>query len=98
MRYLPIELAQAAGGRLVRDAAREVSGVFLDSRSPIAGALFAPIVAARDGHAFLADAIRGGAAAVFVQRGRSIPDGDVSVIEVEDTTAALQRLGAARRE
>jgi UDP-N-acetylmuramoyl-tripeptide--D-alanyl-D-alanine ligase len=98
MRYLPIELAQAVGGRLVRDTARPVSGVFLDSRAPIGGALFAPIVAARDGHVFLADAIAGGAAAVFVQRGRPIPDGDVSVIEVEDTTVALQRLGAARRE
>lgn len=82
----------------MRDTARPVSGVFLDSRAPIDGALFAPIVAARDGHAFLADAIAGGAAAVFVQRGRPIPEGGVSVIEVEDTTVALQRLGAARRE
>jgi len=81
----------------VRDAGREIVGVYLDTRRPVVGALFVPIVAARDGHAFLGEAIAAGAAAVLVQRGREIPPGDVSVIEVDDTLVALQRLGAARR-
>jgi len=57
-----------------------------------------PIVAARDGHDFLPQAIEGGAAAVLVGPGRSAPPGDVTVVEVDDTLAALGRLGARSRD
>jgi UDP-N-acetylmuramoyl-tripeptide--D-alanyl-D-alanine ligase len=97
MRYTPESLAAAADGRVVRAASREIVGVFLDSRAPVKNGLFVPIVAARDGHAFIADAIAGGAAAVLVARGRAVPDGDITVVEVDDTLVALQRMGAVRR-
>lgn len=98
MRHSPQTLAQAAGGRLVRAGSREIVGVYLDTRAPIAGGLFVPIVAARDGHAFIPDAIAAGASAVLVARGRELPAGDVTVVEVDDTLVALQRLGAKRRQ
>lgn len=58
--------------------------------------LFVPLVAARDGHAFIGAAVGGGAAATLVQRGRDVPSEEISVIEVEDTQAAFTRLATAR--
>ncbi len=81
---------------MIRSTNLPIQGVFIDSRSPLAGGLFVPIVAARDGHDFIAAAVDGGAAATLVQRGHAAPDGPISVIEVEDTQAALTRLATAR--
>jgi UDP-N-acetylmuramoyl-tripeptide--D-alanyl-D-alanine ligase len=98
VRWTPESLAAQAEGRLRRRGPSAIAGAFIDSRSPQAGALFVPIVAARDGHAFLGDAIAGGASAVLVGRGRPLPEGDVTVVEVDDTLAALSRLGARGRD
>ncbi|MBC8074239.1 MAG: UDP-N-acetylmuramoyl-tripeptide--D-alanyl-D-alanine ligase, partial [Deltaproteobacteria bacterium] len=97
MRWTPEELTTAAVGRLLRRGSRDVVGTFFDTRSPLAGGLFVPVVAARDGHDFIAAAIAGGAAAVLVAAGRTVPPGDVTVVEVDDTIAAFQRLAADRR-
>lgn len=97
MRWTADQLATAAGGRLVRPGERTIAGAFIDSRTPVAGGLFVPVVAARDGHDFIAAAIAGGAAAVLQTRGRALPDGDCTVVEVDDTQAALGALAAAAR-
>jgi UDP-N-acetylmuramoyl-tripeptide--D-alanyl-D-alanine ligase len=98
MRIAADDLAALASGRLVRRGSRDsIDGAFIDSRSPRAGGLFVPIVAARDGHAFLGQAIAAGAAAVLVQHGQPAPAGDVTIVEVDDTLAALQRLAAHSR-
>lgn len=97
MRWTPERLADAAEGRLVRRGSRDIAGAFVDSRAPLPGGLFVPIVAARDGHDFIADAIAGGASAVLVATGRDVMPGDVTVVEVEDTLLAFQRIAAARR-
>lgn len=97
MRWTPEELTLQAQGTLVRSGRRAIHGVFIDSRRPRSGGLFVPIVAARDGHDFITEAIAAGASAVLVGRGRAHPDGDVTIVEVDDTLAALQRLGTARR-
>jgi len=96
VRWTPDALARAAGGTLIRTADRPIEGAFIDSRSPLEGGLFVPIVAARDGHDFIGAAIEGGAGAVLVQKGRTVPEGAVSVIEVEDTQAAFTRLATKR--
>ncbi len=56
------EIAAAVGGEML---GREVTvdGVAIDSRLVRGGELFVPIVAERDGHDFIADAVRAGAAA-----------------------------------
>lgn len=96
MRWTPEALARDAGGTLIRSTEQPVSGVFIDSRTPVAGGLFVPIVAARDGHDFIPAAIEGGAAATLVQRGRHSSAEKISVIEVDDTQAALTRLATRR--
>jgi UDP-N-acetylmuramoyl-tripeptide--D-alanyl-D-alanine ligase len=91
-------LAEAAGGRLLRSSSRPIATAFIDSRAPIRDGLFVPIVAARDGHDFVDAAIRGGASAVLLQTGRSVPAGDLTVVEVEDTLAGLSSLGRHARD
>ncbi|MEM7154484.1 MAG: UDP-N-acetylmuramoyl-tripeptide--D-alanyl-D-alanine ligase [Myxococcota bacterium] len=98
MRWSPQSLAEHAQGRLRQAGATEIAGAFIDSRTPVAGALFVPIVAARDGHDFIPNAIEGGAAAVLMAPGRPLPGGDATVVEVDDTLAALTRLGARSRD
>ncbi len=97
MRWTPESLAAAAGGRLLRACPRPIVAAFIDSRQPRRDALFVPIVAARDGHEFIPAAIAGGASAVLIQRGKTPPAGEVSVIEVEDTLVALGSLARAAR-
>jgi UDP-N-acetylmuramoyl-tripeptide--D-alanyl-D-alanine ligase len=94
-----------AGGLLVaglRD--REFSGVSIDTRTIAADELFIAIRGERfDGVTFAAAAVDRGAGGVVVPRGwrseRADPGGaaEAAVIEVDDTTAALQSLGHAVR-
>ena len=97
MRWTPQELARDAGGKLLREGKSRIEAAFIDSRAPRAGALFVPIVAARDGHEFIEHALAGGAAAVLVQAGRALPEGECSVIEVADTLAGLTELARSAR-
>lgn len=90
-------MAEAAGGRLVRAGELPIAGAFIDSRSPLPGGLFIPIVAARDGHDFLGPAVESGAAAVLIAAGRPVPSGAVTVVEVQDTLDGLTALATARR-
>jgi UDP-N-acetylmuramoyl-tripeptide--D-alanyl-D-alanine ligase len=84
------------GGRL--DATTR--GVSIDSRTVTPGEVFFAIRGHRqDGHAFVGEAVRRGAAAVVVTH---LPAGlavgpKLSVVVVDDTTHALQRLAAAHR-
>lgn len=98
VRWSPESLAEHAQGRLRQAGVTQIAGAFIDSRTPVPGALFVPIVAARDGHDFIPGAIAGGAAAVLMGPGRPLPEGDVTVVEVDDTLAALTRLGARSRD
>jgi UDP-N-acetylmuramoyl-tripeptide--D-alanyl-D-alanine ligase len=94
-------VAAAVVGRLTGDAARAFGGVSIDSRSVAAGDLFVAIRGERfDGAAFAAAAIDNGAGGVIVPAGwTSAPAGRAVVIEVGDTTVALQALARAiRRE
>ncbi len=102
------DVADAAGGRVVRGDARAPFGVFgIDSRAIVAGQLFVAIAGERhDGHAFVGDALDRGARGVVVAAGRGEaiagrePEpvvADPVVIEVPDTTVALQRMGRAMR-
>jgi len=90
-------IAQACAGEVVAGpAGLVVRGVSTDSRQIEAGDLFIALRGERfDGHAFLAEVARRGAAAVLVSRSRqaALPAG-LPAVEVEDTRAALGRLGA----
>jgi UDP-N-acetylmuramoyl-tripeptide--D-alanyl-D-alanine ligase len=86
------DVANATGGALVGQNAH-LSGASFDSRTITPGQLFVPIVAERDGHKFIESSLKSGAGAYLTQResvGRS-------AIVVDDTLAALLKLGAWAR-
>ena len=94
-------IAAAMNGRLVTgDDDRYVTGFSIDSRTLASGDLFFAIVAKRDGHDFATAASKRRAAGLVVSRPVTLgDDNDAFVIEVADTTRALQDLASyVRRE
>jgi UDP-N-acetylmuramoyl-tripeptide--D-alanyl-D-alanine ligase len=85
-------LLAATGGTC--DSPFEASGVSIDTRTLRPGELFVALVGEHgDGHDHVAAALTAGAAGVLAHRPTSAP----RTILVEDTLAALHRLGAAGR-
>ena len=89
MRLMAADVAKATNGVLVGQNAH-LSGVSFDSRSIRPGQLFVPIIAERDGHDFIADALKAGAGAYLTCRE---PEGRTAVV-VSDTLQALLQLGS----
>ncbi len=87
-------IAAAMNGRLVAgDDDHYVTGFSIDSRTLASGDLFFAIVARRDGHDFVAAAVKRRAAGVVVSRPAAVAeDSESFVVEVADTTTALQDL------
>ena len=73
-----------------------VSGASVDSRGVTPGTLFVALRGEHtDGHRFVADALRAGAAAALVDRAVELPVGvDAAVVTVADPLTALQELAA----
>ncbi|MGA2837674.1 MAG: UDP-N-acetylmuramoyl-tripeptide--D-alanyl-D-alanine ligase [Acidimicrobiales bacterium] len=92
MRLSASAAAEALGGVLHGPDAL-FDGASVDSRTVAAGQLFVPIVAARNGHRFIADARSAGAAAYLT----SEPPVGGTAIVVCDTAQALWELGAFAR-
>lgn len=99
-RFTPGELASATGGRFTGGTPADVVGVSTDSRAIAAGGAFVALRGERfDGHDFLADAARAGAACAVVARNRSAapaPAG-LPLLEVDDTLAALGAIARHHR-
>lgn len=99
--YSAADLAQAVGGTQTSGAPdARLGAASIDSRSLAPGDVFFAIVAARDGHDFVPDALARGAAALVVQHDVPLPAGGGAapvVVRVNDTLAALQQLGRAVR-
>ena len=90
------EILEAVDGKLLgefSDLDLTVKHVFTDSRNPDPGALFIPLVGERfDGHAFLNEALEGGAAGCFTQRERESYLPGKFYIKVVSTQKALRDL------
>ena len=93
-------IASATGGTLTAGDPQTVfTGFSIDSRTLQSGDLFFAIVAARDGHDFVDTAIARGAAGLVVQRdvhavgNATQTSAGPAVVQVADTTTALQHLG-----
>ncbi|MCP5075370.1 MAG: UDP-N-acetylmuramoyl-tripeptide--D-alanyl-D-alanine ligase [Rhodobacteraceae bacterium] len=85
----------ATGGTCLVDWT--ASGVSIDTRTVEPGDLFVALKDQRDGHDFVAEALKKGAAAAMVSR---VPDGvaaDASLLIVGDVLLALEDLGKAAR-
>jgi UDP-N-acetylmuramoyl-tripeptide--D-alanyl-D-alanine ligase len=95
------EILEATGGKVVREGTTARFGeVVTDSTKAERGAVFVALKGERhDGHRFIADAVRRGAACVIVQRTVARPQaGSAAVIRVNDTLRALGDLAHYRRE
>ena len=93
-------IAGAAAGELRHGSPETaVARLCVDSRQAAAGDLFFALAGGRfDGHAFLPEAARRGVAAVVAQRAKLPPHFQgCAVIAVDDTRAALGRLGERYR-
>ncbi len=92
--------AAMAGDVVAAGGQGEFSGVSIDTRTLRTGELYIGIRGEKfDGADFSAEAVAAGAAGIVVPRGRgrSAGVGRAVVIEVDDTTAALQALARATR-
>jgi UDP-N-acetylmuramoyl-tripeptide--D-alanyl-D-alanine ligase len=87
------DLIEATGGAMTADFA--AAGVSIDTRTIAPGDLFVALRGETgDGHAFVVDALAKGAAGAMVQRDVT---GAARLLRVDDTLAALTRLGAYAR-
>ena len=89
--------ALAAVGGSSNGSVWQASGISIDTRTLEPGDLFVALRDRRDGHDFVADAFRKGAAAALVSR---VPEGvarDASLLICDDVLAGLERLAAAAR-
>src|SRR5262245_16530461 len=95
------EVRSALGPELLVEVPGLAAGfdaVTNDSRVARPGELFVALVTeARDGHAFVNDAIEHGVTAVLVDREIAVPEG-VSVFRVTDTRHALGQLARSWRD
>jgi len=93
------EIAAAVRGDVVGPPKR-VTGAAIDSRTVEGGELFVALVAERDGHDFVAGAVERGAAAYLTARPPLAEDegAAATAVRVDDTMAALTRLGAVARD
>ena len=85
------------GGLRCGDPQREIGNVVIDTRLLKPGDFFVALRGARyDAHHFVAEAFEKGASGAIVERGR-VPSTGQDLIEVTDTTTALQDLARAVR-
>ena len=100
MEPLPLtagDIVAVTGGRLIAgDAAQAIGPVSIDSRAVAPGHLFVAIRGDRfDGHAFVAEALEKGALGAVVHepvRAATPATRDVVLVQVDDTTRALQAI------
>jgi UDP-N-acetylmuramoyl-tripeptide--D-alanyl-D-alanine ligase len=92
VRFSTSELAAQLGAELVGSDVT-VDGASIDSRTIAPGQLYVPIVAERDGHAFIEAAREAGAAAYLTMQE---PVGETAIV-VADTAVALMNLGMLAR-
>lgn len=115
MRLKASKLSGYANGKLIYGSGEnEIRDIKTDSREAGPGDLFLPVIGERvDGHRFLKDVVKGGAACIFTMHHKDLSElkadkelylslmerGDrISVISVEDTIGALQRAARSYRQ
>jgi UDP-N-acetylmuramoyl-tripeptide--D-alanyl-D-alanine ligase len=92
------QVAADAGGALIGPVALPLAGFSIDTRSIRPGDCFVAIRGPRfDGHDYVVEAARKGAAAAIVARDVADVEAGFPRIRVEDTVAALGRLAGAHR-
>ncbi len=97
--FLPEECAEWTGGRWRRLPERTITSVVHDSRSMKPGALYVALRGERhDGHAFVEDAFRAGAAAAIVESSYECRESSGPLLAVADTHRALIDMARGHRD
>ena len=91
------ELVAASGGRGDGTPDADITGFSIDTRTIAAGDVFVALQAERNGHDFVADAFKAGAAAALVSKGYRRGKDDGALIRAEDSLAALEAIGRVAR-
>lgn len=91
-----VDLLAATGGRLIGTTRiTSFASAAVDSRSVVPGCCFVALRGERaDGHRFVSEAVRRGAAVVLVDRPIDPPGEGVAVVQVPDALVALQEVAA----
>jgi UDP-N-acetylmuramoyl-tripeptide--D-alanyl-D-alanine ligase len=91
------ELSAAAGARSEGAPSQAVNGFSIDTRTLEAGDVFVALKDARDGHEFVGQAFKAGAAAAIVMQGYARQPEDGALLRVDDPLRALQGVARAAR-
>ena len=91
------ELVAAAEGRADGAPDAPITGFSIDTRTLAPGDVFVALKAERDGHDFVGDAFKAGAAAALVSKGYRRGKDDGALLRTEDSLAALAAIGRAAR-
>ena len=87
------EIAEKTGGNILQGMPSLSFQTFnIDSRLSQPGELFFALVAQRDGHTYVADAVNKGAAGAVISQPIRPPNPEVALLQVPDTLLALQNL------
>lgn len=91
------DLARAAWGTTERQTGAPITGLSIDTRTLAPGDLFVALKDRRDGHDFVTDAFKSGAAAALVSDAYEAQGGDGPLVRVPDVLKALENVGRAAR-
>lgn len=97
MNFTLDEIVEATGGFLIGRNDAGIQGICTDSRAVVPGQCFVALVGENhDGHAFIPEAVKRGAAALLVE---NVPEGKISlpIVKVDDTYQALAELARFHR-
>ncbi|NIM58130.1 MAG: UDP-N-acetylmuramoyl-tripeptide--D-alanyl-D-alanine ligase [Candidatus Aminicenantes bacterium] len=87
------ETAEKMGGKILQGSHSLSFHKFnIDSRLTEPGELFFALVAERNGHDFIQEAVKKGASGAVISHKITIPDKDIALIQVNDTLEALHKL------
>jgi UDP-N-acetylmuramoyl-tripeptide--D-alanyl-D-alanine ligase len=91
------ELTRAAGAAADGTPSAPITGFSIDTRSLQPGEVFVALRDVRDGHDFVLEAFRKGAAAALVSTDYKRVEGDGALLRVRDTLEGLRSIAAAAR-
>ena len=87
------QVAEKTGGEILQGSLSTLFRSFnIDSRLTRQGELFFALIAQRNGHAYVSDAVQKGAAGAVISQKIAPPNSDVALLMVNDTLLALQNL------
>lgn len=92
------ELVQSSNGRLVQSIKRTINKISIDTRQLSKGDIFVAIKGERaNGHEFVKEACKKGAACLIIDKDVQIGDHGVGIIKVDDTGKALADIARFKR-